>query len=209
MKYVDPVRNWPLTPARTAVVVVDVQAAEVEPALLEAYPEYARALSNRMLPALTRLVDGARAQGCEIVYTVIEALTADGRDRSLDHKLSDILVPKGSPLAAVLPEARKAADDIVLPKTSSGVFNSTILAYVLRNMGITNVIVAGLLTDQCVDMAVRDGADLGFYMVCAADACVAKTDARHEQALKAFGGYCRVQTVEAILADIAAAADTV
>lgn len=205
MKHVEPVRNWPLTPSRTAVLVVDVQVAEIAPELLEQYPEYARALSGRMLPALSRLVDGARSQGCEIIYTVIEALTTDGRDRSLDHKLSDILVPKGSPLAAVLPQGRQQPDDIVLPKTSSGVFNSTILAYVLRNMGITNVIVTGLLTDQCVDMAVRDGADLGFYMVCAADACVSKTDARHEQALKAFGGYCRVQTVDEVLADIAAA----
>ena len=55
----------------------------------------------------------------------------------------------------------------MLPKTSSGVFNSTNLDYVLRNLGIENVIVAGFVTDQCVDMAIRDGADRGYYMVCA------------------------------------------
>lgn len=203
MKHVDPIRNWPLEPSKTAILVVDVQQGEVLPDVLEAEPEMAEAMRARMLPALTRLVDGARAEGCEIVYTVIEALTVDGRDRSLDHKLSDILVPRGSPLADVLPEARRQEDDILLPKTSSGVFNSTNLAYVLRNMGIGNVVVAGLLTDQCVDMAVRDGADLGFYMVCAADACVTKSATRHDQALAAFGGYCRVQTVDEVLADLA------
>ncbi len=206
MKYVEPVRNWPLRPAETAVLVVDVQASEATPEVLDQAPEYARALRQRMLPALSRLVDGARGQGCEIVYTVIEALTRDGRDRGLDHKLSDILVPKGSPLADTLPEARRQADDILLPKTSSGVFNSTNLAYVLRNLGVRNLVVTGILTDQCVDMAVRDGADLGFYMVCAGDACASKTDARHEQALQAFKGYCRLQSVDEVLADIAAAA---
>ena len=205
MKQVDPVRNWPLVPSKTAVLVVDVQQSEFTDDVLAEAPEMAQAMRTRMLPALSRLVDGARDAGCEIVYTVIEALTADGRDRSLDHKLSDILVPRGSPLARTLPEAGQQDDDIVLPKTSSGVFNSTNLAYLLRNMGLDRVIVAGLLTDQCVDMAVRDGADLGFYMICAADACVTKTDDRHARALSAFGGYCRTQDVDEILQDLRAA----
>ena len=151
------------------------------------------------LPALVRLVGEARARGAEIVYTVIESLTRDGRDRSLDHKLSGIHVPPGSPLAAVMPGIEPLDDDIVLRKTSSGVFNSTSLHYVLRNLGIENLIVAGFLTDQCVDMAVRDGADLGYYMVCAHDACATHTEQRHETALAAFGGYCRVQSVDEVL----------
>lgn len=202
MKYVEPSRNWPLVPVKTAVLVVDVQQSEYTGEALADAPEMAQAMQARMLPALSRLVEGARAAGCEIVYTVIEALTADGRDRSLDHKLSDILVPRGSPLAETLPEARRQEDDILLPKTSSGVFNSTNLAYVLRNMGLDRVIVAGLLTDQCVDMAIRDGADLGFYMICAEDACVTKTAERHDRGLAAFGGYCRVQTVDDILQEL-------
>lgn len=205
MTHVRPVRDWPLVPAETAILVIDVQASEVTPEALDRQPELAAGLRERMLPALSRLVDGARGAGCEIVYTVIEALTKDGRDRSLDHKLSDILVPKGDPGAQVLAAARMQQDDILLPKTSSGVFNSTNLTYVLRNLGIRHVVCAGLLTDQCVDMAVRDGADLGFYMVCARDACATKTAERHEQALRAFGGYCRVQSVDEILADLVAA----
>ncbi len=205
MKHIDAERNWPLHPDRTAILVVDVQGSEVQPELQAREPYYAQSMKEEMLPALTRLVDGARAAGCEIVYTVMEALTRDGRDRSLDYKLSGMLIPKGSPLAEVLPEARREEDDILLPKTSSGVFNSTTLAYVLRNMGITNVVVAGLMTDQCIDMAVRDGADLGFYIVCAEDACTTRSRERHDQALKAFGGYCRVQSVSEILDDIAQA----
>ena len=204
-RHVRPVRDWPLVPRETAVLVIDVQASEASPEALAADPEFAEAVRGRMLPALARLVEGARARGCEVVYTVIEALTLDGRDRSLDHKLSGILVPRGAPGARVLPEVAPGEDDVVLPKTSSGVFNSTNLAYVLRNLGIRHVVAAGLLTDQCVDMAVRDGADLGFYMVCAHDACATRTPARHEAALRAFGGYCRVQSVDEVLADLAAA----
>ena len=197
-------RDRKLAASKTAVLVVDAQNAELEPEILEKHPQFAAALKERALPAMKRLVDGARANGVEIIYTVIESLTKDGRDRSLDHKLSNIHVPRGSPLAGVIADVAPAEADSVLPKTSSGVFNSTNIDYVLRNLGIENVVVTGFVTDQCVDMAIRDGADRGSYMVCASDACAAYTDERHATGLRAFGGYCRTQDVDDILGDIVA-----
>ena len=199
-------RDKALDPAVTAVLIVDAQNSEVEAHYRRDKPAYWEAVHERALPAMKRLIEGARGAGCEVVYTVIEALTRDGRDRSLDHKLSGILVPRGSEGAKVIAEVAPQGDEIVLPKTSSGVFNSTNLDYLLRNLGIENVIVAGFLTDQCVDMAVRDGADRGYYMVCAADACATHTPERQETGLKAFGGYCRVQSGAEILAELPAAA---
>src|SRR3546814_20404098 len=76
--------------------------------------------------------------------------------------------------------------------------------YVLHNRGITHLVIAGIMTDQCVDMAVRDGADRGYMVTCVGDACGARTDARHRQALGAFAGYCWIAdtaTVEARFAD--------
>lgn len=196
-------RDKTLRPAATAVLIVDAQRGEVTEAHRTGHPEYWAAVNERALPAMKRLIDGARAAGCEIVYTVIESLTRDGRDRSLDHKLSGIHFARGSEEAKVIAMVAPADDDIVLPKTSSGVFNSTNIDYVLRNLGIENVIVAGFLTDQCVDMAVRDGADRGFYMICAADACATYTASRHDTALKAFGGYCVAQSVDDTLVSLA------
>lgn len=195
-------RDRKLAAARTALLVVDAQNAELVPEVLAQYPEFDRALKERALPAIKRLVDGARAKGVEIVYTVIESLTRDGRDRSLDHKLSNIHIPRGSHLAKVIDLVAPHEDDIVLPKTSSGIFNSTNVDYVLRNLGVENLIVVGFLTDQCVDMAVRDGADRGYYVICASDACATYTDERHATGLRAFGGYCRLQSVDEVLADI-------
>ena len=58
-----------------------------------------------------------------------------------------------------------------MPKTSSSLFNSTSFDYLMRNIGIETIIVTGFLTDQCVDHAIRDGADRGYYMICASDGC--------------------------------------
>ena len=192
-------RDRLLEPTETAVLVVDAQMSEYNDEKRAEKPDYVNSIETRALPAIKRLIEACRPKGVEIVYTMIESLTKCGRDRSLDHKLSGIHVPKGSPDADMMPGIEPDDDDIVLPKTSSGVFNSTNINYVLRNLGIKNVIVVGFITDQCVDMAVRDGADLGYYMVCASDGCATYSNERHEQALSAFGGYCRTPSVDQVL----------
>ena len=55
-------------------------------------------------------------------------------------------------------------DDIVLPKTSSNVFTSTNVDYILRSLGVKQLILAGCLTDQCVESAVRDACDLHYLV---------------------------------------------
>lgn len=200
-------RDIRVEPSATAILLVDLQNLEISEPIRSAHPDFVADLEARVVPNVARLVAVGRQAGIEIVYTVIESLTRDGRDRSLDHKLSGILVPRGAWEAGVIDALAPGPDDIVLPKTSSGVFNSTAIDYVLRNLGVRHLIVGGLLTDQCVDMAVRDAADRGYYAVCVADCCSSYTAERHEGALRAFGGYCRTVGLEAMLAEIRAAAD--
>ena len=60
---------------------------------------------------------------------------AEGGDRPRDFA-GALRARVAAGRAAVIAEVAPAPDDIVLPKTSSGVFNSTNLDYVLRNLGI-------------------------------------------------------------------------
>lgn len=192
-------RDRPIVSGQTALLIVDVQQGTYDATQAHDRPEFQAAVRTRVLPNLVRLVSAWRVKKFEVIYTIIENLTADGRDRSLDYKVSGIFVAKGSRDAKVLDEIAPSADDIVLPKTSSSVFNSTMLAYVLRNIGIQDVFVAGFLTDQCIDHTIKDGADHGFYMTCVHDACMAETEARHAAALSCFQGYCRMLTTDQVL----------
>ena len=87
-----------------------------------------------------------------------------------------------------------AEDEIVMPKTSSSVFISTNIDYVLRNLGVRSLIIAGVLTDQCIDSAVRDACDLGYLVTVPTDACATLSTERHEWALRNNRGYCRQVT---------------
>jgi ureidoacrylate peracid hydrolase len=93
-------------------------------------------------------------------------------------------------------------DEMLFPKTSSSVFISTNIDYVLRNLGTKYLIIAGCLTDQCVDSAVRDACDLGYLVTVPTDACVTLSAERHDWSLRNNRGYCRQVTTQALLEEI-------
>ncbi len=143
-------------------------------------------LQLRTLPNMQRLQAACRVAKVEVIYTVIESLTRDGRDRSLDYKRGGVHVPKGSWDGKVLVELAPNDDELVLPKSSTSVFISTSIDYILRNIGVKHLILSGLLTDQCVESAVRDACDLGYLVTLVTDACATYTPEQQEYALKAW-----------------------
>ena len=74
----------------------------------------------------------------------------------------------------------------------------------LRNLGVEYIVVMGILTDQCVETAVRDGCDRGFLMTLVDDACATHSAQRHREALHGFRGYCRVRTTGELLEELVA-----
>ncbi|CAF3499582.1 unnamed protein product [Rotaria sp. Silwood1] len=195
-------RLTPIIPNKTAVLLVDVQNSEISIEHQQNTPWYYQQAIDICIPNMVHIIKVARPLSMEIMYTTVESLTRNGRDRSLDHKLSNIFIPKGSPEADIISDVAPAEDDIWLKKTSSGVFNSTNIDYILRNLGVEFLVVMGFLTDQCVDMAVRDAADKGYQVICISDACTTHTQERHENALRAFGGYCRIMTTDEFIQEI-------
>lgn len=199
-------RERAVEPDRAALLLIDLQKGEYNERKIKAEPEHAYffdRLKRLVLPNGRRLLAACREAGIEVIYTVVECYTLDGRDRSLDYKISGIFFPKGAWEAEVLDELKPLPNEIVIPKMSSSVFVSTNLTYVLRNLGVEYVIVTGLLTDQCVESAVRDGCDEGFLMTLVDDACATFSQERHDNTLRAIKGYCRQRTTDAVVAELA------
>ncbi len=208
-------REVPLDPARSAILYIDVQnfsarrdggefkdtpAAEME----TKYGYYFDRVEKVAVPNMQKLQQAFRKAGIEVMYTTIESLTKDGRDRSLDYKITGFNVPKGSWDGKVIDEIAPGEDEIVLPKSSSSVFVSTHIDYILRNLGVTQLVLCGFLTDQCVESAVRDACDLGYLVTLVPDACATMTQERHDNTLRAIKGYCRQVDTATLLAEISA-----
>jgi ureidoacrylate peracid hydrolase len=206
-------REVPLEPRSSALLFIDVQNFSVrreggefkdvpDAALAARYGYYLDRLKSVAIPNMQRLQRAFRAAGIEVLYTTIESLTKDGRDRSLDYKITGFLVPKGSWDGKVIEEIAPGDDEIVLPKGSSSVFVSTHIDYILRNLGVKQLVIAGLITDQCVESAVRDACDLGYLVTLVPDACATMSEERHQSSLRAIKGYCRQVATDALIAEI-------
>lgn len=206
-------RAVPLVPSLSALLFIDVQnfavrreggefkgltPEEVE----EKYGPFFAHLETETIPAMQRLQAAFRRAQIEVMYTNIESLTRDGRDRSLDYKVTGFHVPRGSWDGKVIDELAPDEDEIVLPKGSSSVFVSTHIDYILRNLGVKQLVLAGLLTDQCVESAVRDACDLGYLVTLVTDACASITKERHDNSLRTIKGYCRQITTDDLIREI-------
>lgn len=197
-------RALPYVHGHTALLLVDMQRAWLDPQFDPHLhgPEAQYFLTRtqaEVIPNQQRLLKAMRDARQNVLHTIIESLTADGRDRSLDHKLSEMHLPKGSYPAGIIDELAASENEVILPKTSSGVFNSTNIDYVLRNLETRHLIIAGIVTDQCVDMAVRDAADRGYLVTLVEDACATYTSTRHQACLQAIKGYCWITDTETVV----------
>jgi len=206
-------RNLPLIPTQSALLFIDVQnfSADRQGAefagLTDAQFEEKHGWLFRQLetviPNMQRLQRACRKAAVEVMYTTIESLTLDGRDRSLDYKITGFNVAKGSWDGKVIDQIAPNGDEIVLPKSSSSVFVSTHIDYVLRNLGVKQLVISGLLSDQCVESAIRDACDLGYLVTQVTDACTTETQARHDNSLATIKGYCRQVTTDQLIAELA------
>ena len=189
----------------SALLIVDLQKAEYNKKNILDKPDDKymwERITNIVIPNGQKLINACRENKIEVIYTVIESLTIDGRDSGLDYKISGLCISKNSKDAEVIDELKPLENEIIIPKTSSSVFNSTNIEYVLRNLSIQYLMIMGIVTDQCVETAVRDGCDKGFLITLIDDACATHTEIRHQNSLSSVKGYCRIRNTEDLLKEI-------
>ena len=184
----------------TALLVIDIQNTYLEPDEdpVEAarwQPFYTR-MSDIVIPNNKRLIDWARSEGIEVIFARIACQKTNGRDRSLSQKkpgFNYLLLPKDSEDSQIVSELNPLNDEIVITKTTDSALTGTNLRLILHNMGIKDVIVSGIFTDQCVSSTVRSLADESFGVLVVHDACAAATMKLHEKELEIINMiYCHV-----------------
>jgi nicotinamidase-related amidase len=158
-------------------------------------PFYDR-MSDTVIPNLRALQQTFRDQNIDVVHARIACLLNDGRDRSLSQKMpgwNNLLMPTNTEESQIITELAPAANEIVVTKTTDSALTGTNLRLILRNMGIRNVVVTGIYTDQCVSSTVRSLADESFNVIVVEDCCAAGTLELHQRELEIINMiYCHV-----------------
>jgi nicotinamidase-related amidase len=200
---------------KTALLCIDMQYLDAAPGYgvfadadasgvpHEAQEYYFNRLDEIVLPNVRRLQDAFRERELEVIHTRIQSLTNDGRDRSPGHKRLNLHASPGSKEAEFLEQIAPIENEIVINKTASGVFTSTNIQYILRNMEITGLFVVGVYSNECVSTAIRDACDLGFYVTLISDGCATVTPELQQATITTMKDrYARVLTTDEAIAEI-------
>lgn len=200
---------------KTALLCIDMQYLDAAPGFgvfadadasgvpHEAQEYYFNRLDEIVLPNVRRLQDAFRERELEVIHTRIQSLTIDGRDRSPGHKRLNLHAAPESKEAEFLEQIAPIENEIVINKTASGVFTSTNIQYILRNMEITGLFVVGVYSNECVSTAIRDACDLGFYVTLISDGCATVTPELQQATITTMKDrYARVLTTDEAIAEI-------
>lgn len=198
-KVVGTLPDFELDVRRAALLVIDMHYFQADRSfgfarkarqlgLSDVIDHYYGRLERLIIPRLAELLPELRAAGCQVIYTRVASARADGSDLCLRYRAWGLQIAEGSREADILEAIAPQPSDIVLSKTTQNVFLSTPLDLMLRNMDIRSLIFAGVVTNNCVEAAVRTAADYSYQVFVLEDCCAAFTDEAHRSALRNIHG---------------------
>jgi biuret amidohydrolase len=160
-------------PERTAIVTQECQGAVIGPhAGLALLAEEARRVA---LPNIVRLLPAARAAGVHVVHCLVQR-RPDGLGSNHNAKIfavgrGGIDIAPGSPGAALLPELGPEPTDLVLSRWHGvGPMGGTDLDAVLRNLGVSTIVVIGVSLNIAIPNVVMDAVNAAYRVVVPRDA---------------------------------------
>jgi nicotinamidase-related amidase len=192
-----------IAPARTALVVIDMQRDFLEPGGFGETLGNDVSLLAKVIKPLGALMAAARRTGMLVIHTR-EGHRPDLSDApraKVERGLPSMRIGAPGPMGRILIRGEPGHDIIpalypepgepVIDKPGKGAFYATDLHSILQNRQIETLIVCGVTTEVCVHTTVREANDRGFRCIVPSDCCGSYFPEFHEMGLrmiKAQGG---------------------
>lgn len=188
--------NTEIDPARTCLVVVDLQYATGDPErglgrllasqnrLHEAEYRYAR-ITEQVIPNTKRLLELCRENDVRRVFLTYGSEVSDYSD--LSAQMRELCTATSNKVGEreheIIDELKPRPTERVFNKITPSAFTSTPIEIVLRTYGVDTLLFTGVSTNMCVEHTMRDAASYGFYCFLVDDACGADSLAMHDAAV--------------------------
>lgn len=188
----------------TALLFVECQRGVIgDLSILPALADAARPA----VAAMGKLAAGARTAGVQVVHLTYLPL-ANGRSASRRSPLMQATAANAAwddshPAMEIVPDIGIAPDDLVLARHQgiSPVHRTEVLS-ILRNMGVDEVVVAGVSTNLAIPLAAVGAADEDFAVTIPTDACVGTPPEHHASMLRhSLSFVARLVTTDQLLAE--------
>jgi len=190
-------------PAKTAVVIIDMQRDFLEPGGFGETLGNDVSLLQKAVGPCKALLALARRTGILVIHTR-EGHRPDLSDApkakvergapsmriGAPGPMGRILI-RGEPGHDIVAELYPIAGEPIIDKPGKGAFYATDLGSILQHRGIETLIVCGVTTEVCVHTTVREANDRGYKCIVPGDCCSSYFPEFHEMGLrmiKAQGG---------------------
>jgi nicotinamidase-related amidase len=173
---------YPLDPAHTALVVIDMQRDFVEPG------GFGETLGNDLspvaaiVPTVAALIALFRQKQWPILHTreshkpdlsdcpPAKRLRGNPALRIGDAGPMGRILVRGEPGNAIVAACAPAPGEIVIDKPGKGMFYATEAGELLSARGVTHLVFAGVTTEVCVQTSMREANDRGYECLLIEDA---------------------------------------
>ena len=209
---------FPLQRGAVALLIIDMQRDFLEPGGFGAMLGNDVGQLRRTIAPNQALLAAWRAAGLPVIHTreghrpdladlpPAKKIRGGGSTTIGDPGPMGRILVRGEPGHDIIPELSPIAGEPVIDKPGKGAFFATDLHAILRNRGITQLVVTGVTTEVCVNTTVREANDRGFDCLVLADCCGSYFPEFHDMGLrmiKAQGGiFGWVASSDAVIAAI-------
>lgn len=184
--------EWNLNPAKTALLIVDVQNDYAHPdgylgRRLGAGIQEAR----KILPPLRRVIDTCKLSNVLVVW--IQSIRTDEDCERARHKITPprfndgwLGGPKKDSFGSQIVEEIRpmSSDDLIVQKWRNSAFYRTDLEEILKSRNIDTLLMTGIATNVCVESTFRDAYFRDFDIVLVKDCCFSHSREEHLGAIR-------------------------
>ncbi|KAJ8433445.1 hypothetical protein Cgig2_017405 [Carnegiea gigantea] len=143
-------------------------------------------MAKPILPAITTTITLCKGAGIPVILTRHRHKPGDDGGVLGEWWFGDLIID-GTPESELIPEVVTAAAvkaEEVVEKNTYSAFQNTHLEERLREMGVKEVIVTGVMTNLCCETTARDAFVRGFRVFFSTDATATSSTELHEATLK-------------------------
>ena len=191
-----------IAPARTALVVVDVQVDFAAPHGVVGRAGADMATAEAAVDRIEALIAAARAAGATVAF--MRVVTRPETDSTA---LTTWMERRGTPGGGAICRAggggadyyrvAPAPGEIEIEKLVYSGFHGTDLDAQLRARGVDTLVITGISTDCCVDSTARDAFHRDYHVFVVSDACAAYDEGLHAASLNVLQMHCALLVTSA------------
>lgn len=174
--------EFSFSPSTIALVVIDMQRDFIESG------GFGESLGNdvtrlqQIVPTVKKLIAGFRKAGLPVIHTrechkpdLSDCPTAKRERGRPSRRIGDTgpmgrILVDGAPGAEIIESLAPVKGETVINKPGKGAFYATEFGTVLEEIGIRQLVLAGVTTEVCVQTTMREANDRGYECLLAADA---------------------------------------